>query len=460
MKLYAAICALACGGLLVDGLPAGADTPQTSKSKSAAPAGAFAIKFTQHKLKNGLRVILSEDHHAPTISISVNYDVGSRDERKGRTGFAHLFEHMMFQGSEKVGKGEHFILVYNNGGGMNGTTNNDRTVYFETLPANQLDLALFLEADRMRSLVVNEENLKNQINAVQEERRIGIDNSPYGPTFEAIDETAYDNFAYKHSVIGSLADLSAASVQDVQEFFKAYYAPNNAVLVLVGDFQTPVALAKLRKYFGNIPAQKRPPPVDLTEPPQSAERRKHLDDGFARAPRLDMVFKIPASHTPDWYALDVAGDVLCRGQSSRLYQKLVREMRVATGVFCGPDGKRGPALFQVGVAMVPGAEFAAVEKLVYEDLEKLQKEAVPDAEIGKIRMQNRRSQVQSLQGTLGRAIQLSEYAVGFHDPGMVNTALANFNRVTAADIQRVAGTYWKETNRTVLTTSPKAKAGN
>ena len=180
------------------------------------------IQFTDTKLKNGLRVIISEDHAAPVFSIVVNYNVGSRDERKGRTGFAHLFEHMMFKGSENVGQNEHPYLMFMNGGTMNGTTSKDRTMYYETLPANQLDLALFLEADRMRSLTITKDNLDNQRNAVQEERRLAVDNQPYGKTFEAIDELAYENFAYEHSVIGSMADLSAASVDDVAGFFKMY----------------------------------------------------------------------------------------------------------------------------------------------------------------------------------------------------------------------------------------------
>ena len=180
------------------------------------------IQFTDTKLSNGLRVIVSEDHAAPVFTIVVNYNVGSRDERKGRTGFAHLFEHMMFKGSENVGQNEHPYLMFMNGGIMNGTTSKDRTMYYETLPANQVDLALFLEADRMRSLTITKENLDNQRNAVQEERRLGVDNQPYGKTFEAIDELAYENFAYEHSVIGSMADLNAASVDDVAAFFKTY----------------------------------------------------------------------------------------------------------------------------------------------------------------------------------------------------------------------------------------------
>src|SRR5438067_9183681 len=241
-------------------------------------AMAQSVKFTEHKLKNGLRVILSEDHSAPTYSISVVYNAGSRDEHPGRTGFAHLFEHMMFQGSENVGKGEHFVLIENNGGGINGSTNSDRTEYHETLPANQIDLGLFLEADRMRSLVINQANLDNQPETVKEERRQRYDNQPYGQTFDTLFETAYDSFPYMHSTIRSMDDLNAASVKDVSEVVKTFYAPNNAVLTLVGDFKTTDALSKIEKYLGNIPSQPPPPAPDMTEPKQTAERRKTMED--------------------------------------------------------------------------------------------------------------------------------------------------------------------------------------
>src|SRR4029077_18579290 len=234
----------------------------------------FDVAFKEFRLNNGLRVILAADHSAPTYSICVTYNVGSRDERPGRTGFAHLFEHMLFQGSENVGKGEHFILVQNNGGSANGSTNADRTNYFATLPANQLELGIFLEADRMRALNVTQANLDNQRQTVQEERRQTIDNRPYGKTYEAVIETAYDNFAYQHSVMGSMEDLNAATVQDAADFFRIYYAPNNAVLSLVGDFWTDATLSLIKKYFESIPAQPTPPVPEVAEPEQKTERRK------------------------------------------------------------------------------------------------------------------------------------------------------------------------------------------
>ena len=213
-------------------------------------------------LANGLRVVASPDRSAPVATVGVYYQIGFRLEPHGRSGFAHLFEHMMFQGSENVGKGEHFVLIENNGGGMNGSTNSDRTEYHETLPSNQLDLGLFLEADRMKSLAITKANLDNQRETVKEEKRQRYDNQPYGQTFDTLFETAYDNFAYKHSTIGSMDDLNAATTNDVSQFFKTYYAPNNAVLTLVGDLDPAETLEKVKKYFGNIPSQSAPPPVD------------------------------------------------------------------------------------------------------------------------------------------------------------------------------------------------------
>src|ERR1039457_3621457 len=213
-----------------------------------APSTLPKVKFTDTRLDNGLRVIVAEDHFAPLYAICVSYKVGSRDERQGRTGFAHLLEHMMFRGSENVGTGELDFLIFTNGGNSNGTTNTDRTSYFEVLPKNQLDLGLFLEADRMQGLVITQDNLENQRQAVKEERRQSVDNQAYGQTSEKLEELIYDNFAYHHSVIGSMNDLDAASVDDVKQFFKTYYAPNNAVLALVGDLDTTETLAKVKKY--------------------------------------------------------------------------------------------------------------------------------------------------------------------------------------------------------------------
>jgi zinc protease len=416
------------------------------------------IQFTDTKLANGLRVIVSEDHTAPVYSIAVHYNVGSRDERQGRTGFAHLFEHMMFKGSENIGPGEHFMLVFVNGGSMNGTTDKDRTLYFETLPANQLDLGIFLEADRMKSLAITKDNLDNQRNAVQEERRLGVDNQPYGKTFEVIDELAYDNFAYEHSVIGSMADLSAATVEDVASFFKTYYAPNNAVVAIVGDVDAKATLEKVRKYFESIPQQPPPPKVDMTEPPQTAERRTTIEDGLARLPRLDLAYKIPPDGSSDSDALSVLATVLSGGRSSRLYESIVRQKQLSSGVSAGAVQGRGPGLFRFTGIPLPGKSVADLEAAIEAEIVRIQTEPIEDWEMQKARNSARSAFIGGLRSALNRAIQLSEDALAFNDPGRINTRADAIAKVTAADVQRVAKQYLVAANRTVVITNPKAAA--
>jgi predicted Zn-dependent peptidase len=421
-------------------------------------ATAPRVVFTDTKLKNGLRVIVAEDRSAPVFSIAVTYNAGSRDERKGRTGFAHLFEHMMFKGSEQVGPGEHFMLVFNNGGTMNGTTNKDRTLYFETLPSNQLDLALFLEADRMWSLEITRENLENQRNAVQEERRLGVDNQPYGRTFELVDELAYENFAYKHSVIGSMADLSAATVDDVSSFFRTYYAPNNAVLSIVGDVNANDVLEKARKYFERIPSQPAPPAVDMTEPPQTAERRATIEDALARLARVDIVWKTPPAGTPDDDAMTILASVLTNGRSSRMFEALVRQKQLTSGVSAFSDGNRGPNLFRVISTALPGKSIADVEAAIYDEIERVKTGPIQAWEIEKALNAQKRGFVSSLGSSLQRAILLGQFALFFNDPNLINTYLDRIGKITAADVQRVARQYLVPTARTVVVTTPKAAA--
>jgi len=413
------------------------------------------IQFSDTRLKNGLRLIVSEDHAAPVFAIVVNYDVGSRDERKGRTGFAHLFEHMMFKGSENVGQNEHPYLMFMNGGSMNGTTNKDRTMYYEILPANQLDLALFLEADRMASLAITKDNLDNQRNAVQEERRLSVDNQPYGRTFEAIDELAYENFAYEHSVIGSMADLSAATVDDVSAFFRTYYAPNNAVVAIVGDVDTKTVLAKAEKYFGQMARQPAPPKVDMTEPAQTAERRLTLEDGLARVPRLDMAYKIPDSSSPDTDALTVLSTILSGGRSSRFYEAIVRQKQIATQVTSFAQETRGPGLFNVIATAALGKPLADIETAIDAEIERVKSGPIEDWELEKARTGARRNLVGSLGSSLQRAILLSQYALFYNDPERINTRADRIAKITAADVQRVARQYLVKTGRTVVETTPK-----
>ncbi len=424
-----------------------------------ARAAAGDVTFSDTRLKNGLRVIISEDHHAPVLSVAVSYNVGSRNERRGRTGFAHLFEHMMFKGSENVGPGEHFMLIFNNGGNMNGTTNKDRTIYYESLPSNQLDLGLYLEADRMHSLVINKENLDNQRNAVQEERRIGVDNAPYGHTFEAIDSLAYDNFSYQHSVIGSMADLNAASVEDVQAFFRAYYAPNNAVLSIVGDVKTADCLAKVKKYFDAIPRQPDPEAVDMTEKPRTGERRITMEDALARLTRVDIAYNVPPSADADDAAIRVLATVLGSGRSSRLYEAVVHQGQLASNASAFKGESRGPGLFQFSATINPGKSVADVEKAIYAEIEKIKAAPPADWEVEKARASAKRGVVAQMQSSLSRAATMADDAIFYNEPGRINRRVAMLAAVTPADVQRVARKYLNPENRSVIITTPKAAAG-
>lgn len=423
-------------------------------ASAAASTATVRVDFSEVTLKNGLRVQLVEDHGTPVIAVNVAYDVGSRNERPGLTGFAHLFEHMMFKGSQNVGDGEHFYQVLTNGGAMNGTTSSDITLYFEALPANQLELALFLEADRMRSLDITQAKLDNQRQAVQEERRMRVDNQPYGRSYERFDAVFYDNFGYQHSTIGSMEDLNAASVKDVAEFFRIYYAPNNAVLTVVGDFKRDPTLALIRKYFEDIPRQSPPPPVDLKDPPQTAERRETLTDPLARAAQILIGYKTELGNGPDQAALQVLSSVLQGGDSSRLYQSLSKEKELVTGVGGYVDERIGTGGFYITATVRPGRKPEAVEAAIYEEIAKVLEQPVADWELEKARNATRMGYLQSIRSAQTRATILGTYTVLFRDPGLINTRLQKINAVTRADVQRVARKYLLPTGRTVLTTLP------
>jgi predicted Zn-dependent peptidase len=361
----------------------------------------------------------------------------------------------MFKGSENVGAGEHFFLVFNYGGNMNGPTNTARTIYFEVLPKNQLDLGLFLESDRMRSLAITRENLDNQRQAVQEERRLRLDNQPYGKAQERFNELAYDNFAYKHSVIGSMADLNAATVDDVAAFFKTYYAPNNAVVAIVGDVDTRSTLAKIEKYFGTIPRQASPTRVDLSEPPMTAERRETLRDNLARLPQISIGYKVPPATSDEWAALGALGQILGGGESSRLYQRLVKETELCSGVGGGNGARMGPGLFTLTCTVRPGKNIDDAEKVIGEEIAKMQASVVRDQELQRVRTSARRGAVNIRESSLARAQSLADNAVLFDDPNRINTLPEKLAAVTAADVQRVARKYLQLTNRVVVHTMPE-----
>lgn len=407
-------------------------------------------------LANGLRVVLSQDRAIPVVSVAVYYDVGSRNEKEGRTGFAHLFEHMMFQGSENVPKAAHFQYIFNAGGTMNGTTSTERTNYFETLPSNYLPLAFWLESDRMRSLKVTQENLDNQRNAVQEEKRLRYDNQPYVNAFLRMNELIFTNPANAHSTIGSMEDLDAATIDDVQQFFRIYYAPNNAVLSVVGDFDSEEARALVDKYFSSIPPQPVPPPVDVSESDVVAIREETFNDPLAPAPAFVLGWKVPERRTPDFYALSLAGTLLFEGDSSRLYQKLVKGDESVVSIEGGVDERRGPSALYIFALPKPGEEVSKIREQIFDEIERISADGPTEAEMEKLRNSLCNDAVRGRQSTMYRAQRLAEFALYDSDPRLVDSELDHYLGVTAEDIRRAVSRYMDIENRVVLDIVPAA----
>ncbi len=414
------------------------------------------LKLEQFTLDNGLRVILNQENTAPVVAVAVYYDVGSRNEREGRTGFAHLFEHMMFQGSENVKKAEHFQYVFNAGGTMNGTTSTERTNYFEGLPANQLPLGLWLESDRMRSLAVTEENLTNQRNAVQEEKKLG-ENQPFGQVFDQLNSMVYKNFANSHSVIGSIEDLNAATVQDVQDFFRINYAPNNAVLVISGAFETNQAKELVNKYFGTIPKQPKPPAIDVTEPKEVAQTYKKFEDKLAPFPAFILAWKIPQRRTPEYTALELASKLINDGESSRLYQKLVKGEESVLQIQGGADERRGPSSFIIFTIPKPGKDMSKIRETIMNEIKDIATNGPTAEEMQKLHNQLINDTVRSRQSALSRAQRIAEFALYDNDPTLINSDLDEMLKVTPAQIKDAVNKYLNTDNRALLDIVPAAK---
>jgi len=414
------------------------------------------LKLEQYTLENGLRVVLNKDDSAPVVSVAVYYDVGSRNEREGRTGFAHLFEHMMFQGSENVKKAEHFQYVSNAGGTMNGTTSTERTNYFEALPANQLPLGLWLESDRMRSLAVTEENLTNQRNAVQEEKRLG-ENQPFGQVFDQLMPMIYKNFANSHSVIGSMADLDAATVDDVKEFFRTYYAPNNAVLVVSGAFDPKEAKELIKKFFGTIPKQPKPPALDVGEPKEVAANYKEFEDKLAPSPAFILGWKIPQRRTAEYNALDLAGRIISGGESSRLYQKLVKGDESVLQLVSFTDERRGPSGFLIFAIPKPGKDLSKIREVIMNEIKDMATNGPTAEEMQKLHNQLLNDTVRSRQSSLARAQSIAEYTLYDGDPALINSELDELLKVTPAQIKDAVNKYLNTENRVLLDIVPAGK---
>jgi predicted Zn-dependent peptidase len=419
------------------------------------------LTVIRETLPNGLRVVMSPDTSVPTVAVAVYYDVGSRNEARGRSGFAHLFEHMMFQGSANVDKGEHFSLIMNRGGSVNGTTNVDRTNYFETLPSNELALGLWLEADRMRSLAVTAENFENQRETVKEERRQRYDNVPYMNSMLRINELAYgDYWPYAHSTIGDMQDLTNAPLSAVQEFFRQYYTPANAVLAIAGDFAPDDAMTLVRRYFGEIDSHP-PPPFDPPPlRPQTSARAETMLDANAELPAFHIAYPVPPARQPDHYPLEMLAIVLGDGESSRLYQELVKRREMVQEIWVSTDDRRGPDLFSFWAILSAGHTGADVREVIYAALADVARRGITPRELEKAKNRVRAAFVFGLQSNLQRARQIAEYELYWGDAELLKGELARYLAVTAEDVKRVAGQYFADSNRNVLDVLPPTPTQN
>ncbi len=417
------------------------------------------VTFTDQRLPNGLRLIVSVDRLAPVVAVNLWYDVGSKHEVEGKTGFAHLFEHVMFQGSRNVKKAEHMSLVQAAGGTMNGSTWLDRTNYYETLPSHQAELALWLEADRMGTLLdaLSQENLDNQREVVKNEKRWSYDNRPYGSWYEKLQGHLFPpEHPYHHTTIGSMEDLDAASIEDVSAFFRTYYAPNNAVLSVVGDVDPADIQRWTERYFGGIPANPSIPPLgDLSLPPTlGGERRETVHDQVP-LPRVYVGFRAPVYGDPRLDALDIAAQVLAGGKGSRLHRRLVRDERIAQDVALVALGFVGGASICAGWATArPGVPIEKVEAALHEELEKLTRDPISDDELARARALIETEELAGLSRVEERADRLSMYATLFDEPDLINQMLPRYLAVTADQIRQVSAEVFRQDNRVVLTYLP------
>ena len=452
MKNARVFCALAL--LVVPALPAAAQTaPQTAPATPDVRPPQLHV--ASHELPNGLRLLMVEDHAAPLINLQVWYHVGSKDERPGHTGFAHLFEHLMFKGSAHVQPEQHSRIIEAVGGFDNAYTTDDVTVFWETFPSNYLERVLWLEADRMGSLNVDEANFQSEREVVKEERRARVDNRPYGRVFEDLYAVAFTVHPYKHTTIGSMEDLNKATVEEVREFFHTYYRPDNATVVIVGDFTPADALRWAEKYFGGIPRPAQPiPRVTLKEPPQKAERRVTKSYPDTPLPAVIEGYRMPALFTPDSYPLSLASNILSQGESSRLYRRLVYEERIANDAEGFGNFTEDPNLFWAFAVMNQGKTAAEGEKAIDAVLDQMKAEPVGAKELEKAKNQVIASFILGRETVQQKADAIGLDAVLGKDPNLINTELGRYIRATAADIERVAHEYFVPGHRTVLIVEP------
>lgn len=423
----------------------GADTPP-------------ALKIQRQKLGNGLEIVGAEDHSRPVVNLQVWYHVGAKDEKPGRTGFAHLFEHMMFRGSKNVGPEEHMRYVREAGGEVNAYTGFDTTVYWETFPPNYVERMIWLEADRMASLQISEENFKKEREVVKEERRNRYENPPYGAVMEDIFSAAYQKYPYKHIPIGSMEDLNRASLEDVRDFHDTYYVPNNATVIVVGDVNFKEAVAMVERYMGKIPRSAKPVPrVTATEPPQTTLRE--MTKVYPSAPLEAVVsaYHLPPMGHPDSYALDIASAILSSGQSSRLYNQMVYKEQIAASAFGQAVSLEGPSLFFGGAIANQGKNIKEVSSSFQMVIGTMKKEPVSEEELAKAKNQILAQFITGRESMQSKADFLGQMSVMRNNPDLFNTEIENYRKVTAADVQRVCQKYLISTNETRLYIEPGKK---
>src|SRR5579884_269046 len=441
--------------------------PALMLAQKAPAAPSFTVPVEYYKLPNGLRVILSPDHTAPTVAVAVYYRIGFRVEPRDRTGFAHLFEHMMFQGSQNLGKMEFIKLVQKNGGTLNGSTRFDFTNYFETLPSNKLETALWAEADRMSGLAVTEESLKNQQGVVGNEVKVNVLNRPYGG-FPWVDMPQYanSNWYNAHNFYGDLKDIEAAKLEDVEKFFKTYYIPSNAALAVVGDFDPAQAKQWVQKYFAAIPSPAQPKLPDLTEPRQEKEKRASKPDAQAKRPAIAVAYHMPDRNTPEYYAMGMINELLLQGDDSLFYQELVKKKKLTASVNGGINllgnmyNYNGPMLWTAAMFydnnVTPETILSSMDSVI----EPLRSKPVDQATLDRalIKLRSDFYNTVGAANGIGLADLLCSFALFDDNPARVNTIESEFRKITPALIQKTAQEYLRPQNRTVLVVEPKAAA--
>ena len=419
-------------------------------------------------LKNGLRVVIAPDAAAPVVTVGVYYKIGFRLEPPGRSGFAHLFEHMMFQGSENAPKMQHIKLINSSGGVLNGSTMYDVTNYYEAVPSNALERVLWLEADRMRALKVDDENLRNQRDVVKEEVRVNVLNQPYGG-FPWLDmpPVAFRNWANAHNFYGDFADLDAASLVDVQKFFRTYYVPNNAVLLILGDVKPQDGFALAERYFGAIPAGATPPIADPAEPPQSEERRGRVEEKFGTLPAMAIGYALPERRTSDWYAMGLLDQALHGGRAGRIHRELVLEKQIAVEADGGIDdlfGYNGPTQMTTRIMHKP--EYSAEETLAAFDevVREVRDKGIAGDELEQLKVKWRSDYYSTLEGGRGGYMPryglmhlLACFTLFDNQPALVNTILNDFLKVTQEEVHAAARKYLVPENRAIVFRTPVGK---